>query len=1075
MQVELAANYSRNKPNYVNKSLTEALTDLRSKFGIQFSFKADVAQHIQLRVPASLEGELDAEALLKKILLPAGLTYKKTNDIFIIQKAAASTAPAGANNFAPVRKEAEREMKQADVTVTGRVTDESGVGLPGVTVVVKGTTRGTATGADGNFTIAVPSTNATLVFSYIGYSTQEIQVGNRTAINVTMGVDAKALEEVVIVGYGTQRKEDLSGAVSSVGSEDFQRGNVTTPEQLITGKVAGVQITSNGGQPGSGSTIRIRGGASLNASNDPLIVVDGVPLSSSGISGASNALSLINPNDIESMTILKDASATAIYGSRASNGVVLITTKKGQSGKPTVNFNSQFITSTVTKQVDVLNPDEFRAYVNENGTEEQRALLGTANTNWQDEIYQTAIGTDNNLSVSGAFKNMPYRVSAGYLNQEGVLRTDKFERKSAALSLTPYFLDDHLKVDLNVKGSITNTRFANQGAIGAAVSFDPTQPVRANNRFGNYFEWVTVDDEGQVLLNPNAPRNPVALLELRDDRSQVQRSFGNAQIDYKFHFLPDLHANLNLGYDVAKGEGTIFVPAAAAQNFTTGGLNNQYQQRVNNRVLEFYFNYTKDLPGIQSNINATAGYGYYNNRTTNYFYPSFNAAGDTIEGTTPTFPFDIPENTLISYYGRIIYTFKDKYTFTGTVRTDGSSRFAPDVRWGVFPSASIAWRVNEEPFLKSVASLSDLKLRASYGLTGQQEGIANYSYLPVYGLSTEASQYQLGNQFYLMYSPAAYDANIRWEQTAAANIGLDYGFFNNRISGSLDIYRRYTENLLNVISIPVGSNFSNQILTNVGNIENRGLEFSINAVAVDKEDLNWSIGFNLTANRNEITNLTASEDPSFPGNLTGGIAGATGQSIQINSVGYRTRSFYVYKQVYDERGNPIEGLYADLNNDGVINQNDLYRYQSPDPQVTIGFNTQVDYRKWNLSTIVRSYLGNYMYNNIASNLGVERSILSPIGILANSSTSFFETGFFNNQYQSDYYIENASFLRMDNLTLAYNAGRVLKAADLRLSLTCQNVFTITNYSGVDPEISSGIDNNFYLRPRTYVLGLGLSF
>ncbi|WP_082161606.1 SusC/RagA family TonB-linked outer membrane protein [Rufibacter radiotolerans] len=959
-------------------------------------------------------------------------------------------------------------------TITGTVSDATGP-MVGVSVVVKGTSTGASTDLNGRYSIPVTGTAATLQFTFIGYVTQEIPVGSQSTINVTLAQDARALDEVVVIGYGTQRKGDVSGALSSVSSKDFQRGNVTTPEQLITGKVAGVQITSNGGQPGSGSTIRIRGGASLNASNDPLFVVDGVPLTGYGISGSTNPLSLLNPNDIESMTILKDASATAIYGSRASNGVVLITTKKGQSGKPTVNFGSQFIVSSVTKKVEVLDANQFRAYVNERGTAAQKSLLGTANTDWQDEIYRTATGTDNNLSFSGSYKNMPYRVSAGYLNQNGVLRTDKFERKSGAISLTPQFLDKHLKIDLNLKGSITNTRFANQGAIGAAVAFDPTQPIRTDNQFGNYFEWVTKDDQGKILLNPNAARNPVALLDLRNDKSEVRRSFGNAQIDYSFHFLPELHANLNLGYDVAKGQGTIFVPAQAAQSFAVGGVNNKYLQNVDNKVLEFYFNYTKDLEGISSNVNATAGYGYYNNQTKNFNYPSFNAAGEILEGSVPTYPFDIPENTLISYYGRLIYTLKDKYTLTGTVRTDGSSRFSPDVRWGVFPSASFAWQVNEEEFLRSKEALSDLKLRLSYGITGQQEGISNYSYLPVYGLSQEASQYQLGNNYYLMYSPSAYDANIKWEQTATSNLGIDYGFFNNRINGSIDIYKKKTKDLLNVISIPVGSNFSNQILTNVGNIENKGLEFSINGVAVQKEDVNWTLGLNVTANENKITNLTASDDPDFPGNLTGGISGATGQSIQINSVNYRTYSFYVYKQVYGQDGKPLEGVYADLNNDGIINQKDLYRYKAPAPQVTLGFNTAVDYKKWNLSTIMRAYLGNYMYNNINANLGVSRNILNPAGFLGNGTTNLFESNFNNNQYQSDYYIENASFLRMDNLTLGYNAGRVLDKADLRLSLTCQNVFTVTKYSGVDPEINSGIDNNFYLRPRTFVFGLNLGF
>jgi TonB-linked SusC/RagA family outer membrane protein len=967
---------------------------------------------------------------------------------------------------------------RAQITVSGKVTDaKDGSDLPGVTVLVKGTSIGTQSDASGRYSLQNVPAQSTLVFSFVGKLAKEIPTENQTTINVALEDDSQDLSEVVVIGYGSQKKQELTGSITSISSKDFQQGNIQSPEQLIVGKVAGVSITSNSGQPGVGSTIRIRGGASLNASNDPLIVIDGVPLSGNKIDGAPSPLSLINPNDIETFTVLKDASATAIYGSRASNGVILITTKKGKSGSPTINFNTQLAVSKIGKMVDALDANEFRSYVETNGTDAQKAILGTANTNWQDEIYRTGISTDNNLSISGALKNMPYRVSAGYLMQNGILLTDKLQRPSASINISPRLFNKHLKIDLNLKGAITKSNYANQGAIINAVQFDPTQPVMdANSPFGGYFEWVTRDEAGVATLNPNAPRNPVSLIKLQDNQNTVQRSFGNVQFDYMFHFLPDLHANLNLGYDVSKGRGSIFVPEYAGQSFSTQGQNNRSRNKGNNKVAEFYLNYVKDIPAMKSTINATAGYGYYNNSTTNYSFASFSANGDTIAGSQPKFAFDIPENTLISYYGRLIYTLDDKYILAGSVRTDGSSRFSPENRWGVFPSVALTWRINKESFLSNSSKLSDLKLRLSYGITGNQDGIANYSYLGIYSISSNASQYQFGNQFYNMTAPAAYDANIKWEQTATANAGLDYGFFDNRLTGSLDVYFKKTKNLLNTVPIPIGSNFSNQILTNVGNIENKGVEFAINGNPVRTKNFNWDLGFNFTYNNNKITNLTAVSDPEFAGNLTGGITGGTGQSIQIHSVNYNTFSYYVYKQVYDQQGKPLEGVYVDLNGDGEVNQKDQYRYKSPFPKVMLGFNTQLSYQKWTLSTILRANLGNYMYNNVASNFGVKRNILNPNNILGNSTKDINKTGFFNNQYQSDYYIQNASFLRMDNIGIGYNAGRILgNKMNLRLNATCQNVFVLTKYTGLDPEVNGGIDYNLYPRPRTFVLGLNLDF
>jgi iron complex outermembrane receptor protein len=976
--------------------------------------------------------------------------------------------------------------------IKGKVTDsKDGSPVVGASVVPKGSTTGTTTGADGNFSLPVDNQIKTLVISYIGFTPQEVKIGSGDLnLAVSMVAASGSLNEVVVIGYGTTRRKELTGSIAVVGAKDFQQGAITTPEQLIAGKVAGVSVTSNGGQPGSGSTIRIRGGASLNASNDPLIVIDGVPLSNNSIAGISNPLSLINPNDIETFTVLKDAASTAIYGSRASNGVILITTKRGRPGKAVFNFNTQLSVGKITKEIPVLSAAQFRYTadtlarfhpdkVNPGDT----ALFGTANTDWQKQIYQTAISTDNNLSMAGSVANVPYRVNIGYLDQQGILITDHLQRTSASVRFSPSFFDNHLKIDLNLNGSYANTRFANQGAIGAAVAFDPTQPVHdSKSPFGGYYEWYTTSG-GVANPNPNATKNPVALLEQRFDKSTTQRSFGNIQLDYKFHFLPDLHAVLNLGYDIAKGDGTVNVPANAAQSFSTMGNNDNYLSRVKNKVGQFYFNYVKSIASAKSTINATAGYEYNDFLTTNYNYYKHRANGDTIPGTAPVVPFDKPQYTLISYYARLIYTFKNKYILDASLRADGSSKFGPldagflqKYRWGKFPSVAFTWRLNQEDFMKDIGFLSDLKLRASYGVTGQQDGIPYYNYLPTYFLSQTSSQYQFGNSFYSGYSPSPYVSNFTWEETAASDFGIDFGFLNNRITGTIDYYYKKTKNLISNVFIPVGSNYTNQLNLNVGNMEDRGLEFTINAVPVQTSDLKWDLGFNIAYNNFNITNLSL-PGVKNPGNVpTGGISGATGQTIQIQTVGYTPNSFFVYHQVYNQAGKPIEGLYADLNRDGVINDQDRYRYKSPFPRYVLGFSTQVVYKKWTFNTVLRSNIDNYMYNNVASNLAVARNMLNPNNFLENAPSAFFKTGFFNNQYQSDFYIENASFLRMDNLGVAYNVGKVFNnKVNLRILANCQNVFVITKYTGVDPEIYGGIDNNFYPRPRTYTLGVNLGF
>jgi TonB-linked SusC/RagA family outer membrane protein len=978
-------------------------------------------------------------------------------------------------------------------SISGRVLDESKKTLPGASVSIKGTTQSTSTDANGNFKInGVNKGTVTLTVSFVGYKSAEktVNVTGDVSVEFSLQPSAESLSEIVVVGYGTQKKSDLTGSITSVSSKDFVKGQITTPEQLIAGKVAGVRITTNGGAPGSGSTIRIRGGASLSASNNPLIVIDNVPLAESGVAGAANGLALINPNDIESFNILKDASATAIYGSRASNGVIMITTKKGSTGKPTFNFSSQTSVSENINTVDVLSGRQLRDAVNTYGTAAQKALLGSANTDWQDEIYTTALTSDNNLGISGSFKKIPYRISYGFLKQNGTLKTGKLERNSVGLNVSPTFFNDLLSVNLNVKGSINNSRFADQGAIGSAVYFDPTKPVFASptnyvGAFGGYYEWL--DPTATNGLAGQANKNPVALLDLKQDNGTAKRSIGNLELDLKMPFLTDLRAHANIGYDISEGSGTIVIPEYAAMSFKRhnvsgsiykGGVNNQYKQNRTDILMEYYLAYSKELPSIESKLDVVAGWSYQQFKTTNN-----NFADRTFDGTvvnTPNFPFDIPENRMLSMYGRLNYAFKGRYLLTASVRRDGSSRFSPENRFAVFPSAAFAWKINEESFLKNSKVISDLKLRLSYGVTGQQEGIGNYDYLSYYNLSSNQSMYQLGSTFYNMFAPGGYYSNRKWEQTETLNAGLDFGFLDNRITGSLDVYMNKTSDLLNVAGQPAGSNFTNQVVANVGDMENKGLELNLNGQVVRNSNFTWDLGFNATINRNTITNLTIAPDPSYIGNKFGGISGGVGSTILINSTGFNRGSFFVLQQVYNAAGKPIDGLFVDRNGDGTINDKDLYRYKNADPKTFLGLTSNFTYKKWNAGFILRASIGNYLYNNSFSANGNFKAITGLSTFLGNASANYLETKFSGDynalNYFSDYYVQNASFLKMDNLTVGYNVGKVLaNKASLRVNASVQNVFTITKYKGLDPEINGGIDNNFYPRPRIVSLGLNLDF
>ena len=958
-------------------------------------------------------------------------------------------------------------------TIKGEVTDaQNGEALIGATVMVEGEKGGTVTDFDGNFSLQVSSSAKKIKVSYIGYIDKVLSISDN--MKVKLESDSKALADVVVIGYGTARKSDLTGSVATVKSKDFNKGLVSSPEQLINGKVSGVQIMSNSGSASAGSTIRVRGGASLNASNDPLIVLDGVPLEQGGISGnSSNFLSMINPSDIESMTVLKDASSTAIYGSRASNGVIIITTKKGQQGAVKVNFNTTNSLQTREQMVDMLSRDEFVNVINQFGDAYQKSLLGTANTDWNDEVYRTAFGTDNNLSVSGSIdKWLPFRVSVGYYNQSGLVRKDNVERWTGNVVLTPSFFQDHLKLTINAKGTLNNNSFNNGGAVWAAATFNPTIPVYSgNDKYGGYNEALDADG---YPVNAGV-RNPRGLVDLYDSKSKVSRFIGSMDVDYKVHFLPDLKLHATVGADYAKGDGTVYVPAYAAQSYnkdeSLGGSDYKYgPQKNENRLLTLYANYAKYFEDIKSNVDLTAGYDYQYWKSTTPLYYTKSAAGTNLS----TVKASDYRHVMLSYYGRINYSFDGKYLLTATVRRDASSRFSKDTRWGTFPSVALGWTLTEEPWLKNQKVLSNLKLRASYGVTGQQEGIGNYNYLPVYTYSVAGTEAFINGQYINTYRPEAYVSDLKWETTTSWNFGLDFGFLDGRIGGAIDFYTRKTKDLLASVPTAAGTNFSKTILTNVGNVDSKGIEVSLNATPIQTKDWEWNLSYNFTWQNMKVKNLSLIKGGSQTNVKVGPSIDA--YQFQVLSEGYEPYMFYVYHQLYDSKtGKPIEGAYADLNNDGEINESDLYRYHSPAPKYIMGLSTSLRYKQLTLGMSFRANIDNYVYNGMGMSTGAFETVSYNNSQLNNLNTSFLKTGFKTRQYLSDYYVENASFLKLDNLSLSYNVGKINKWASLTVSAMVQNVFTITGYSGTDPEVPNGMDNSFYPRPRTYSVSLGLQF
>lgn len=969
-------------------------------------------------------------------------------------------------------------------TISGIVSDSgNGEPLPGVTVVIKNTTTGTITSPDGKFTVNAQAGDI-LVFSFVGFQRLEIPVANQSFLNVQLEAEVIGMEEVVVIGYGTTKKKDLTGSIQTVSADDFNQGAISSPQQLINGKIAGVRITDGGGAPGTSATIRIRGGSSLSASNDPLFIIDGVPVDNDDVSGMRNSMNLVNPNDIETFTVLKDASATAIYGSRASNGVIIITTKKGSQSGIKIEYSGSASLSTPTKEVDVLNATEYREVLAEKYPD-YTDLMGDSDTDWQDNIYGNAVSTDHNIAVSGTIADdLPYRASVGYNISNGILDESSMKRTTASLNLSPSLFEDHLRVNVSAKGMFTNNNFSNEDAIGSAIYMDPTQAVKADgyDDFGGYFAWTYSDGTPNTI----APSNPRAQIDQKINKSNVNRFVGNVQLDYKFHFLPELRANLNVGIDLSKGEddGTVQILEGAAwdsDSYYRGGSYSTYDQKKENKLLDFYLQYNKDLPSIDSRFDIMGGYSWQHFWSKDEDGSWFNEADDDGDYSNGDYTVSKTENYLVSFFGRLNYVMAEKYYLTFTLRDDGSSRFSEDNRWGLFPSLALAWNMKAEPFLSKNNVVSTLKMKLGYGITGQQDINEDYGYFATYDESESTAQYVFYDDDYdevtvTTLRANAYDENLKWEETTTYNFGLDYGFLNNRINGSLDIYYRETNDLLNTISVAAGTNLSNEITTNVGSLENKGFEISVNAIPVRTDKLEWTVGANLAYNNNKITKLTNVDDPDYVGVLTGSISGGTGNTVQIHQVGSAANSFYMYKQIYDTDGKPIEGLYEDENGDGVFDEEDLYVGESSTPDVTMGVYTSLNYKNWDFSMSGRASIGNYVYNNMASNSGYYSNLQSSGEFLRNLHTDVFNTGFEDAQYFSDYYVQNASFFKLDNVTLGYSLSELMgNKLKMRVYTTVNNVFVITNYDGIDPEVDGGIDNNIYPRPRTFLLGVNVSF
>ena len=919
----------------------------------------------------------------------------------------------------------------------------------------------------------------TVVFSCIGYATQTFKASAVPA-RLTITEDTQFLDDVVVIGYGTVKKTDLTGSVSTVKADEINKGVITTPADLLRGKTAGVVVTSGDGMPGSGATIRIRGGASINASNDPLIVIDGLPVSNDGLGGLADPLSSINPEDIESFSVLKDASATAIYGSRASNGVIVITTKKGSktAGKvPHVAVDFTTSVNTIAKYNKLLDADGLRSLIRQHFGENSaaEAALGSANTDWQKEIYQTSRTYDGNISVNGRIAEfLPYRVSGGYTSQNGTLKGSKMDRATLAVNLAPSFFDNHLTVNANGKGTYAYNVYANQAAIGCANQFDPTKPVYDPSGLNGYTTWF--DAAGN--LNSMATMNPVGVLASTRDFADTYRFLGNTQFDYKVHGFEDLRLNLNLGLDWAYSDCFTEIGKGTEVSFhdkteSGGGSHKDYDYTRRNTTLEFYADYNKTF-AEKHNVDVMGGYSWqhfwYNDHTLKYrIADNFEMANSEGKG----------ELYLISFFGRANYGFADRYLITATLRADGTSRFQ-NHKWGIFPSVAFAWNVKNESFLKNVKDLSTLKFRLSWGETGQQ-AIGGYygTFAKFLTINTPGSYYFVNGDNYVAPIVATeYSADLKWETTTTYNAGFDLGLWNDRLRLSTDVYQRDTRDILNNIPVPGLSNLSNYLDTNIGTMTNKGYEIDLTGVLVETKDMSWTAGVNMAYNNNKVTKLTAS-DENATGIEKGEVDGGITNKVQLIQVGYPMLSYYMYQQVYDSEGNPINGVYVDRNNDGQITPDDKYITRKPDPDYTFGFNTNFSWKNWTAALSGHASIGNWVYNNVASNTEMLADLWTN-SFVSNRLVSATKSMFTQAQYVSDYYLEDGSFLKLDNFTIGYTFPKLFslnadRSASLNIFGTVQNICTFTKYSGIDPEIFNGLDKTVYPRPRTFVMGLKLNF
>ncbi len=948
----------------------------------------------------------------------------------------------------------------AQSTVNGTITDSTnGLGIPGANVIIQGTTNGTTSDFDGNYTLQNVNTGDVIVFSYVGFKNQKINYTGQSSINVAMVEDFAQLGEILLIGYGSTTKQDATGAVTTISSEEFNKGSIVSPDQLLVAKSPGVRITSSGGAPGEGSQIRIRGGSSLNASNDPLFIVDGIPLDQRGVQGVRNQLNAINPNEIEDITILKDASATAIYGSRASNGVVIITTKSGKRGAPLkVEYGIQFSMDRPQNTIDVFNAEEFRQLVQDQGANE--AFLGSSSTDWQDQIYRNAEGGIHDLTVSQGFEQFQYRANFNISNKEGILRKDLFRRTALTLNLNSNFFDNSLKINLTTKGSLNDNVYAEKGAIGGATAFDPTQPVYSEGSiFDGFFEYTQPDGSPVTL----APRNPVAQLVQDDNRARNKRNITNLNVDLKIPYIPELRFIANGGFDYSEIDGKQYIDenSATQQN---GQFRNFYTGINRNTNLDLTLNYKNNFGQIKYDILAGHAYQEF------YIRSDKSQTRDGVFGPDPTI---INRNALESYFGRLSFDISDKYLISASYRRDGSSRFGIDNRWSGFPAVSIGWKLKNEKFLENSNLFSNLKLRAGYGVTGNQEVSNNYAYLGVYSPGQSSASVQFGNEFVTTIRPEEFDPNLKWEETRQYNVGLDFGFFDGKMNVNLDGYYKETDDLLSIVTVPAGSNLSDLILTNVGSLKSKGAELNIDLNLASTENFTWNINANGSLQEVEITKLSLSDDEEFfvP---TGDISGGVGNKIQLYRPGYDPSTFFVYRQLYDSNGTPIEGAYVDVNGDNQITDADKQAYKKGTPDAYYGFSSRMTYKNFDFNFTLRGSLGNYVYNNVNSSTGyLGNTLEAPGDFFRNGSTDLLNTNFTSGQFFSDYYISRADFLKLDNASIGYTVP--MEKITLRATLTGTNLFTITEYDGIDPEISNGIDNNFYPRPRGFVVGLNFTY